>query len=278
MNDALALRRAYARKVVEIAGIGSPRIEAAFAAVPREDHVGHGPWVLRGAEGYHTTPDADLARIYEDVLVGLLPDKEINNGQPSAHAAWLAAADPRPGDHVVHIGAGVGYYTAILAELAGEDGRVTAIEYDDGLARRAASNLSNRNTVQVIRGDGVTYPFAPADVIYVNAGIAYPADSWLDRLKQGGRLVVPLTADLGGPYPLGAMFRFERDGEDFLARAVSQAGFVSCEGLRNEATDRALAQAFLAGGAAEVTRLSRRQDWPEDRVWLRWPGGVLLKG
>ena len=47
---------------------------------------------------------------------------------------WLAAADPKPGDHVVHIGIGTGYYTAILAELVGPTGRVTAIEYDASLA------------------------------------------------------------------------------------------------------------------------------------------------
>jgi protein-L-isoaspartate O-methyltransferase len=35
----------------------------------------------------------------------------------------------------------------------------------------------------------------PADVIYVNAGATRPADVWLDRLKEGGRLILPLTAD-----------------------------------------------------------------------------------
>ena len=35
----------------------------------------------------------------------------------------IAAAAPRLGEHVVHIGAGVGYYTAILAQMAGGGGR-----------------------------------------------------------------------------------------------------------------------------------------------------------
>ena len=34
----------------------------------------------------------------------------------------IAAAAPRPGEHVVHVGAGVGYFTAILAELVGATG------------------------------------------------------------------------------------------------------------------------------------------------------------
>ena len=33
----------------------------------------------------------------------------------------------------------------------------------------------------------------PADVIYVNAGTTRPADLWLDRLKEGGRLILPMT-------------------------------------------------------------------------------------
>ena len=42
----------------------------------------------------------------------------------------IAAAAPLPGEHAVRIGAGVGYYTAILAHMVGEGGRVTAIEFE----------------------------------------------------------------------------------------------------------------------------------------------------
>jgi hypothetical protein len=51
------------------------------------------------------------------------------------------AAAPQPGEHVVHVGAGVGYYTAILAELVGVAGRVKAIEFDAELAARATANF-----------------------------------------------------------------------------------------------------------------------------------------
>jgi hypothetical protein len=58
----------------------------------------------------------------------------LNNGQPWLHAKLIAAATPRPGEHAVHIGAGLGYYTAILAHMVGESGQVTAIEFDGSLA------------------------------------------------------------------------------------------------------------------------------------------------
>ena len=52
-------------------------------------------------------------------MIGILPERNLNNGQPSLHAALIAAAAPQPREHVVHVGAGVGYYTSILAELVG---------------------------------------------------------------------------------------------------------------------------------------------------------------
>ena len=71
------------------------------------------------AAGYIETPSDDGALLYQDILIGLLPNRKINNGEPSLHARSLISVQVRPGDHVVHVGAGSGYYTAILAELAG---------------------------------------------------------------------------------------------------------------------------------------------------------------
>jgi Protein-L-isoaspartate(D-aspartate) O-methyltransferase (PCMT) len=70
---------------------------------------------------------------------------------------------------------------------------VTAIEYDAELAARATANVAQTPHVGVVHGDGTRIAFEPADVIYVNAGATRPADAWLDRLKEGGRLILPLT-------------------------------------------------------------------------------------
>jgi protein-L-isoaspartate(D-aspartate) O-methyltransferase len=50
----------------------------------------------------------------------------------SYHARLLVAAAIQEGEHVVHVGAGTGYYTAIMAHLAGTTGRVTgwALAYE----------------------------------------------------------------------------------------------------------------------------------------------------
>jgi protein-L-isoaspartate(D-aspartate) O-methyltransferase len=85
-------------------------------------------------DGYVPTPSADPVYLYVNQVVGLLAERNLNNGEPSLHAMMIASAAPKEGEHAVHIGIGGGYYTAILAELVGETGRVTAIELDAGLA------------------------------------------------------------------------------------------------------------------------------------------------
>ncbi|MGO8832764.1 MAG: protein-L-isoaspartate O-methyltransferase family protein, partial [Roseiarcus sp.] len=202
--------------------------------------------------------------------------------QPSLHAHMLCEVAPRPGDHVVHIGAGVGYYSAIMAHLVGPSGRVTAIEFEADLAARAKTNFAQYANVTVFHGDGTIAPFDPADVIYVNAGATRPADAWLDRLKDGGRLGLPLTTDKGfmnaGGAPIqrrGAVFIITRKGEDFLARWVSPVAIYPCQGMRDAASERALAAAFEKGDWNRVTRLYRSDDLPDERCWLRAPGWCL---
>ena len=255
----------------------------AFAAIPREDFLGPGPWlVLRWLRNYVPTPDADPVYLYTDDLVALVPERRVNNGQPSLHAHLIHQALPAAGQHVVHVGTGTGYYTAILAHLVGPSGRVTGIEYDAGLAARARASLAPYANVTVIEGDGTQVPFDAADVIYVNAGCTQPAARWLDGLADGGRLIMPMTSDqgFGGIAPVhiasaGAVFRIERRAASYLAQWISPVAIFPCAGGRDEASERALAEAFAGGGWQKVTRLYRDQDVPDERCWLRGPGWCL---
>lgn len=281
-DELVIIRRAYAKQVLASVGLNDPRVEAAFAAVERERYLGPGPWPILRSFGYVPTPDADPVYLYSDVLIGIVSERGLNNGMPSYHAPLISSADIRAGEHVVHIGAGVGYYTALMAHLVGRHGRVTAIEVDSALAQRATANLSHTANVNVLQGDGFSITFDMADVIYVNAGATHPADNWLDRLNDGGRLILPLTARKtlppGGASSLarhGAVFRIERQADAYLAKWLSAVGVYPCEGGRDDTLEAALDTALKKGGWADVTRLYRTGDLPDERCWLRAPGWAL---
>jgi protein-L-isoaspartate(D-aspartate) O-methyltransferase len=272
------IRRAFARQIMAVVGVSDRRIEAAFASVKREDFLGRGPWqIIRWGRGYTSSPSRNPVYLYDDVVVGIIPERNLNNGQPSLHAWLIANAAPKTGEHVVHVGAGVGYYTAILHRLVGRRGRLTAIEFDSDLATRLAANFVGARNVEVVQGDGAGVPFDSADIIYVNAGATKPAEAWLDRLADGGRLILPLTASEfpSGDVRQGAVFRIERRSSAFLAKRISGVAIFPCEGMRDPSSESALAAAFEKGGVQEVTRLYRRDDVPEEDCWLRGTGWCL---
>jgi protein-L-isoaspartate(D-aspartate) O-methyltransferase len=275
------VRRAYAKQIMAAARVPYERIMRAFASVPRERFLGPGPWpILRWRRGYERSPSDDPVYLYTDDLIGVDLAREINNGQPSFHFSLMARLDPQPGEHVVHVGAGTGYYTAILAELVGAQGRITAIESDHALAALAARNLGAHPNVEVIRGDGTTLDFDPADGTYVNAGVTHPLARWLDRMRDRGRMVLPMTAPRGrklppGPRWTGVVFLIRRRGEQFAARRISAVAIYPCEGARDPAAEQALARALKAGGAERVRHLYRHNELPAEQCWLQGDGWCL---
>jgi protein-L-isoaspartate(D-aspartate) O-methyltransferase len=196
------IRGFYAKLMAVASGSVDPRLERIFELVPREAFLPPGPWKvmdLTVTGRYVETPSADPAYIYQNILVALDADKGINNGSPSLHAAWIGAVAPEPGQTVTHIGAGMGYYSAILSMLVLPGGRVNAIELDSRLAAAASTNLEPFENATVIAGDAVSLPIEPSDLIYVNAGVLALPVSWLQALRPGGRLIFPWrpSADVG---------------------------------------------------------------------------------
>ena len=264
-------RRAYAAEVTRRAGISDPRIEAAFASVPREDFAGSPPWRIGSGYLFSRSSSDDPARLYEDVLVAIDAERGINNGQPSLHAQSIAALELKAGETVVQIGAGAGYYTAILAELVGPEGKVTAYEIAPDIAARAAANLKRYPQVEVRARSGVE-GLPQADAIYVNAAASHPLRAWLDALKPGGRLVFPLQAAGSS----GAMLLVTRPqrGDAWPARFLTGVVFIACEGAQDPEMARKLDQAFRSGGSERVRSL-RLSSEPSRSDWLRGDGWAL---
>jgi protein-L-isoaspartate(D-aspartate) O-methyltransferase len=262
-------RRFYAEELCRINRITSPAILAAFATVPRERFVGPGPWMIQSRDTHWFTESADPRHVYRDALIVLDEAKCLNNGQPSLWAFHLSLLDVRPGDQILHLGCGTGYYSAILAELTGPQGKVVAIEIDEGLAARARMALEPWPQVTMIQGDGAEGPFDPADKIVVSAGATHPLPAWLVALKLGGTLLFPLTSTRGP----GAMAYVARKGANlFAAMLCGSVFFVDFAGARDPAVSGELARALKRDDGVGVRSLRLDAHEKDESCWLHGNG------
>jgi len=205
VNDSIQdFRRFYAKFIVASAGSTDERLIAAFSTVPREKFLGKGPWPVFIGSGYLPTISNDPRLVYQDIVIGLLPEKGINNGQPGLHARCIGELAPSPGESVIHIGAGTGYYTAVLAEMVGGAGVIDAYEVEAGLAERATAYLEGYR-------------------------------------KIGGRMAVPITPNEGFG---GMLMITRRAASVYAARILCRVAFISCAGNRSDAESVGLAKAF----------------------------------
>jgi protein-L-isoaspartate(D-aspartate) O-methyltransferase len=165
---------------------------------------------------------------------------------------------------VAHIGCGTGYYSAILAEIVGKRGRVTAVEIDRKLAARAKRNLSPWRQVSVVAADGSRCRLDAVDALLVNAGATHPAAIWLNALTPGGRMVLPLTAE----NRFGSVLKVTRLASGYSAGFISEVGIFPCAGARGRRANHQLKAAFQSGTRSTVRSLRRDQHKPNRMCWL----------
>lgn len=279
MSASLAdYRRFYAEEIATVAALRSHALVEALAKVPRENFLGPGPWQIGSIEmmaarvQHRQTEDADPRRLYHNIVVVIDSARNLNNGHPATLASWLDALEIAPGERIFHLGAGLGYFSAILGEMTGPSGHVTAIEIDPALAERARANLAPRPNVELVSGDGNEFDPGPMDVIFVNAGVTHPRALWLDRLADGGRLLVPLTFDVGGGTGKGVMILVKRTGENYSARLASLVMIYSSTSARDAEMNAALAKQIGSKNLFSVQSLRRDAHEAEETCWLHGSG------
>ncbi|WP_209446179.1 methyltransferase, FxLD system [Streptomyces sp. MZ04] len=216
--EAGRLRDAMAQTVVDGGWALSPAVQQALRAVPR----------------HRFAPEAPLSTSYDgsDRAVVTRRD-ETGTAITSVSAAWLQAdmiehLGLAPGAAVFEAGSG-GYNAALLAHVAGPDGRVVTADIDRWVTDRTRRFLAETGTgrVDVVERDGslgAPAPLVPrggfdASVITYNCWDIAPA--WRQQLAEGGRLVLPL--ELGG---YTRAITFERRGQVLHARHLTYCGFV----------------------------------------------------
>jgi len=118
-------------------------------------------------------------------------DKTIS--QPLMVAVMTDLLELKPDDMVLEIGTGLGYQSAVLAELAG---KVYSVEIIDELAQRAIRRLKQQGytNVEVRIGNGYAgWPeHAPFDKVMVTAAPDLIPPPLINQLKAGGRMVIPV--------------------------------------------------------------------------------------
>ena len=167
--------------------VRTPAVGRALATVPRHDFI--------------EVDGIDVERAYADVAVIVKTDEQgtavSSASQPTMVATMLELCRLSPGHRVLEIGTGTGYNAALLATIVGADGLVVTVELDADLASTARERLERHGLtrVEVVVGDGAAgHPGpGPYDRIVVTTGAPRIAPAWVDQLRPGGRLVVPVV-------------------------------------------------------------------------------------
>ena len=186
-------------------GLRSDDVLAAMRSVPRHLFV----------------PPGLAAKAYVDAPLPIGLGQTISQPYMVALMTELLAVDVR--SRVLEIGAGSGYQTAVLAEVAGE---VYALELLAPLAERARAVLTRlgyQNTHIAIADGSNGWPeMASFDAVLVAAAALQAPPALLRQLSDGGRLVMPL----GHPQRDQVLTVFHRDGNEFRERLDTRCRFV----------------------------------------------------
>lgn len=172
MTDFAQARRHMIDSQLRSGGVTDKRVLARMSAVPRELFVSASRRPTAYTDGVQWLGIQGAGRFI---------------APPAIFAKLLQLAQVSPEDHVLDVGAGSGYSTAVIAGLAAS---VHGYEPDQQLADAASTNLAladagNASIVSRI-GEGLY------DLVFVEGTLFDVPDIYLAALKDGGRLVAPL--------------------------------------------------------------------------------------
>ncbi|AFH92998.1 TPA: protein-L-isoaspartate(D-aspartate) O-methyltransferase [Providencia stuartii] len=184
-------------------GIHDERLLDALSQVPRERFV----------------DEALSHKAYDNIPLPIGYGQTIS--QPYIVAKMTALLAIKPEDHVLEIGTGSGYQTAVLAHLAKHVFSVERVKSLQWTAKRRFKQLDLHN-ISTRHGDGWEgwQSKGPFDAIIVTAAPSEIPPRLLQQLKEGGRLVLPV-GDKDQALKL-----ITRRGNDYHANVVEKVRFV----------------------------------------------------
>ncbi|EMI5492857.1 protein-L-isoaspartate(D-aspartate) O-methyltransferase [Providencia stuartii] len=184
-------------------GIHDERLLEALSQVPRERFV----------------DEALSHKAYDNIPLPIGYGQTIS--QPYIVAKMTALLDISANDHVLEIGTGSGYQTAVLAHLASHVYSVERVKSLQWTAKRRFKQLDLHN-ISTRHGDGWEgwQSKGPFDAIIVTAAPSEIPSKLLEQLKEGGRLVLPVGDQDQ------ALKLITRRGNDYHSNVIEKVRFV----------------------------------------------------
>ncbi|MFD1946835.1 protein-L-isoaspartate O-methyltransferase [Nocardioides aestuarii] len=123
------------------------------------------------------------------------------NSQPRTVVAMLRLLAVRPGHHVLDVGAGSGWTTALLAHLVGPTGSVVGVELEPELVAFGSANLAATEQpwariVEASEGELGRPAEAPYDRVLVSAMPPSLPGDLVDQLADDGVMVIPVDGEM----------------------------------------------------------------------------------
>ncbi|MDP8958679.1 MAG: protein-L-isoaspartate(D-aspartate) O-methyltransferase [Actinomycetota bacterium] len=196
-------------EVLQAQGIGDRRLLQAFRRIPRA----------------HFVPPHLASRAYLDQPLPI-PHDQVTT-QPSLSARMIEVLRLEGHEHVLEVGTGYGFQTALLAATCRF---VSTVERWPDLAETARQHLRRQgmDNVEVVVGDGTEGlpERAPFQAVLVSAAFPQVPPPLVEQLALGGWLVQPIGS--GGNE---SVVLFARDQDGLVRqRAVTAARFVRLYG------------------------------------------------
>ncbi|WP_329386853.1 ATP-grasp peptide maturase system methyltransferase [Streptomyces sp. NBC_01716] len=206
--------RSLADRIAESGSLTDPAWRAAVEDVPREVFLGNDVYRMNGSrwepvhradvgeEEWRRLAHSDITWVTQVEGIDAADAPGPLAGRPTSSATLpslvvrtLDVAGVREGDRVLEVGTGTGYSTAVLCHRLG-DTNVTSVEYDTGVAERAAAHLRTAGyEPTLVTGDGLEgySDGAEYDAVVATCSVRHIPRAWLWQVRAGGSITTTLN-------------------------------------------------------------------------------------